>query len=322
MLLQYILFALGFILLIKGADFMVDGSASIAKRFGISKIVIGLTIVAFGTSAPELVVNMIASFQGSTDIAVGNILGSNIANILLILGVAAIIYPISVHNDTVWKEVPFSLLAVIVLFFAANDVMLDGATSGQLSRSDGLIMICIFLVFLAYITSVAKKGILQKPLDGDIQERSLMISMNMILLGIVGLALGGKWIVDGAVYVATQFGMSEALIGLTIVAVGTSLPELATAVSAAKKKHSDIVIGNVIGSNIFNIFWVLALSSSIRPLPFSEELNQDIIVTVLVTFLLFGILLHGGKKNDIVKWEGYMFVGLYIAYLAYLVFRG
>jgi cation:H+ antiporter len=318
-----LLFLVGFVVLIKGADFMVDGAASIAKKFGISSLVIGLTVVAFGTSAPELVVNIIASFQGSTDIAIGNILGSNIANTLLILGAAAIIYPITVKNDTVWKEIPFSLIAVIVLFFAANDMLLDGATQGQLSRSDGLMMISIFLIFMAYIAIVAKRGLLDKNPDHEhIKDRPTSLAMSMVLLGIIGLTLGGKWIVDGAVFFATKFGLSEALIGLTIVAVGTSLPELATAIVAAKKKHSDMVIGNVVGSNIFNILWVLAISSSIRPLPFSEELNQDIMVVLLVTFLLFVLMLWGGKKNRIEKWEGALFLTLYALYIGYLMFRG
>ena len=325
MLLHILMFIAGFVFLVKGADFLVDGASSIARKLGISSLVIGLTIVAFGTSAPELVVNLIASFQGNTDIAIGNILGSNIANTLLILGVAAIIYPISVKESTVWKETPFSLLAVIVLFFAVNDVMLDGATSAQLSRSDGLIMLWFFVIFIVYIFQLGKKGILDRKLDHEnVETHPGWMSATLVLIGLIGLTLGGKWIVDEAVFFATSLGMSEALVGLTIVAVGTSLPELATAVVAARKGEPDIVIGNVIGSNIFNILWVLALSSAIRPLPFSADLNQDITIVIISTFLLFIFMLRGGKKDDlkIVRWEGATFLALYIAYIVYLVYRG
>lgn len=323
MLINIFLLIIGFIVLIKAADFLVDGAASIAKRFGITPLVIGLTVVAFGTSAPELVVNIIASFQGNTDIAIGNILGSNIANILLILGLAALIYPITVKSDTVWKEIPFSLVAVAVLFFAANDLILDGISMQQLSRSDGFTILCIFAIFMAYILTVAKKKFLEPvPEEEHIKDRPMGLAFTMVLLGVIGLTLGGKWIVDGAVFFALQFGLSEAFIGLTLVAVGTSLPELATAIVAARKKQSDMVIGNVVGSNIFNILWILGLSAVIQPLPFSDALNQDIIVVMAVTFLLFGILIAGGQKNAIKRWHGGVFIGFYVVYIVYLIYRG
>jgi len=322
MLLASIFLLVGFILLIKGADFLVDGAASMAKGMGISSLVIGLTVVAFGTSAPEFVVNLISSFNGKTDLAVGNILGSNIANTLLILGVAALIYPIDVKESTIWKELPFSLLAVVVLFVVANDIMLDGAISSQLTRSEGLSMLLFFVIFTVYIYEMAKQGKVDNGLDGPIEERPPWINGSLIVIGLIGLTIGGKWIVDGAVFFAEHFGMSEAFIGLTVVAIGTSLPELATASMAAYRKHPDMVVGGVIGSNIFNILWVLALSSSIRPLPFSEDLNQDITVVVLVTFLLFLAMLRGGAPNKIVRWEGASFIFLYVVYVGYLFVRG
>lgn len=302
---------------------MVDGAASIAKKFGISSLVIGLTVVAFGTSAPELVVNMIASFQGSTDIAIGNVLGSNVANILLILGVAALMSPIVVKSDTVWREIPFSLLAVVVLFFSANDLLLDGTVAQELSRSDGLTILCVFAVFMAYIMTVSKKKFLEPTTGQDhIQDRPTAVAFTMVILGVMGLTVGGKWIVDGAVFFAEQLGLSQAFIGLTLVAIGTSLPELATSIVAARKNQSDIVIGNIVGSNIFNILWILGLSAAIRPLPFSDALNQDIMMVVAVTFLLFGLLVAGGKKSHIKRWHGALFLVIYAGYIGYLTYRG
>jgi cation:H+ antiporter len=325
MILTLFLFAVGFVALIKGADYLVDGSASIARRLGISSLVIGLTVVAFGTSAPELVVNLIASFKGSTDLAIGNVLGSNISNTLLILGVAALIYPIAVKDSTIWKEIPFSLLAVLALFFMANDVLIDGEEVPRISRSDGLTMLGFFVIFVVYLFQIAKKGVLDPGLDHEhIHKDKVGISAGKILLGLIGLTLGGKWIVDGALVLGAYIGMSEAFMGLTIVAIGTSLPELATAVVAARKKHPDIVIGNVIGSNIFNILLVLATTATITPLSFSEALNQDITVVLATTFLLFLFIIQGRghTKNKLLKWQGFIFIGLYISYLAYLVIRG
>jgi cation:H+ antiporter len=316
-----ILFIAGFVLLVKGADLLVDGAASIAHKMGISSLIVGLTVVAFGTSAPELVVNLIASTGGNTDLAIGNVLGSNISNTLLILGVAALIYPITVKEGLIWKEIPFSLLAVIVLFLVANDSLIDGMDVSQISRSDGLIMLAFFILFVAYLLNAAKSGVLDKKLDHEkIQEKPGWISFSQVVAGIIGLTLGGKWIVDGALYFGEQLGVSQALMGLTVVAIGTSLPELATAIVAARKQHADIVLGNVIGSNIFNILLVLATTASITPLTFSVELNQDITTVVSTTILLLILILSNGKK--IARWQGGLFVGMYVVYLAYLIFRG
>ncbi|MBT5016918.1 calcium/sodium antiporter [Candidatus Peregrinibacteria bacterium] len=325
MALYVFLFIIGFISLIKGADFLVDGSASIARRLGISSLVIGLTVVAFGTSAPELVVNLIASFQGNTDLAIGNVLGSNISNTLLILGVAALIYPIAVKDSTIWKEIPFSLLAVVALFFMANDILIDGADLSQISRSDGMVMLGFFVIFVVYLFQIAKKGVLDPGLDHEhIHKESIGVSSAKILAGLVGLTLGGKWIVDGAIYFGEYMGMSQAFMGLTILAIGTSLPELATAVVAARKKHPDIIIGNVIGSNIFNILLVLATTATITPLSFSEALNHDIIMVIATTFLLFFFIVQGKghTKNKLLKSQGVIFISIYIGYITYLVIRG
>ena len=278
-------------LLIKGADYLVTGASSLAFKLGIAPLVIGLTIVAFGTSAPELIVNLLASFSGNTDIAIGNILGSNIVNILVILGVSAIIYPLTVRKSTVWKEIPFALLAVVVLAFLASDALIDGAATSWLTRIDGLILISFFAIFLYYIVGIAKQSpedTLEKPAD-----LSLMRSGLLILVGLIGLVVGGKWIVDGAIVFAQSLGVSQALIGLTIVAIGTSLPELATSVVAAYKKNTDIAVGNIVGSNILNIFWILGISAFITPLPFAPVMTIDILVTLFASLLLFLALFVG-----------------------------
>jgi len=313
----YFLFILGFFLLIKGADLLVEGSASIAQKLNISPIVIGLTIVAFGTSAPEFIVNIFASINGNTEIAIGNILGSNIANILLILGVSAIIYPIATKRNTVWKEIPLSLLAAVLLGVMANDALIDGGTFSGLTRIDGIVLLAFFVIFLYYTFGISKvTGEVSKD---DIQELGYTTSVSFMLMGLLGLVVGGKWIVDGAVAIAEIFNVSQSLIGLTVVAIGTSLPELATSAIAAFKKQTDIAIGNVVGSNIFNIFWILGFSALVRPLPFSRSSDVDILMTVLSSAILFFIMFVG-KKHVIERWQGVLMVLLYISYVAYLVF--
>ncbi len=315
--LTYIASIGGFFLLIKGASLLVDGSASIAKKLKISSIVIGLTIVAFGTSAPEFIVNIFASINGNTDIAIGNILGSNIANVLLILGVASIIYPLSTQKNTVWKEIPMSLLAALILGVLVNDIRIDNGVFSGLTRIDGIVLLSFFIIFLYYSFGIAKTSN-EKSSTDEIKDLSYLKSFLYILLGLVGLILGGKWIVDGAVKIATIFNISQSLIGLTVVAIGTSLPELATSAIAAYKKQPDIAIGNVVGSNIFNIFWILGFSSIIKPLPFSPSSDIDIIMTIFTSLLLF-IIMFIGKKHVIQKWQGVLMILLYIIYLILLI---
>lgn len=308
----------GFLLLIKGADLLVDGSSSIAKRFGISDLVIGLTVVAFGTSAPELVVNLVSAFNGTTDIAIGNILGSNIANILLILGVTGVIAPLAVQRSTTWKEVPFSLLAVLAVGVMANDVLFNGATESILTRGDGLILLGFFAVFLYYIFGVAKQGPAEAETSEKIVAHGIFRSVLFIALGLTALIIGGKWVVGSAITLATLWGLSEAVIGLTVVAVGTSLPELATSIVAALKGKADIAIGNVVGSNIFNIFWILGVTSVIAPLPFSANSNLDITATIAATVLLFAWMFVG-KKHMLERWQSATFIVLYGVYVVMLL---
>lgn len=316
-MLTYTLFVVGFYFLIKGADWLVDGASSVAKRLRMSNLMIGLTIVSFGTSAPELVVNLFASFNGNSDLAIANIVGSNISNILLILGVSAIIFPLVVKKGTVTKEIPLSLLAVLVLWFLANDMIVDSSNFSALTRIDGVVLLSFFIIFMYYTFGLSRvEG------DGDtIKKYSLWRSILMVVAGIIGLAVGGQWIVDGAIKIAYRLGMSESLIGLTIVAVGTSLPELAASAVAAYKKNSDIAIGNIIGSNIFNIFWILGISSIIRPIVFSPLLNFDIYFMFIITIMLL-LFMFVGRKNVLQRWQGVTMIGVYIIYIIYLIERG
>jgi cation:H+ antiporter len=316
---QYVLLVLGFMLLIKGADFLVEGASAIARRLNISDLVIGLTVVAFGTSTPELFVNIISSIKGSPDIAIGNVLGSNIANVLLILGISAIIFPLSVSKGTVWKEIPLSLLAALLLGLLANDELIDRASASALSRIDGMVFIAFFIIFLYYSASIATRI---EGIDEHVpaKEHRLVKAFGLVLGGLAGLTLGGKWIVDGAVYVALKLGLSQSLVGLTIVAVGTSLPELATSAMAAYKRNADIAVGNIVGSNIFNIFFVLGISSIIKPLPLRRAANLDMGVVVLASLLLF-LWMFTGKKRSMDRWEGVVSIILYATYITVSIIK-
>lgn len=318
-IITYILFIIGFVFLIKGADYLIDGASSIAKKFNISDLVIGLTIVALGTSAPELVVNIVASLQGSPQIAIGNVVGSNIANICLVLGIASLIFPLSVKQSTVSKEIPFSLLSAILLGLVANDVIFDRTGFSVISRIDGIVFISFFIIFIYYTFSISK--ISTEEIEKKLDQYSINKSLVLIILGCIGLGVGGKWVVDGAVHIARSFGLSESLIALTVIAVGTTLPEITTSVMAALKKNADIAVGNVIGSNIFNVFFVLGISSIIRPIPYNTMNNTDIVVTISVHLILL-IFMFTGRKRVINRWKGITFLTVYASYIIFLIRRG
>jgi len=317
--LPYALLLAGFALLIKGADLLVKGASSIGRKMGVSDLVIGLTVVAFGTSSPELFVNLMASARGNTGIAIGNIVGSNIANIFLILGVSSMIFPLSVGKGTVWREIPLSLLAACVLAILANDQWIDGDAHSALTRIDGLVFLSFFLIFMYYSASIAREinGMGEEIPPTDLRAGRAAL---FVVIGLGGLALGGDWIVRGAVHAATSLGMSETLIGLTIVAVGTSLPELATSAVAAYRKNVEIAVGNVVGSNIFNIFFVLGVSSVVRPLPFQPAGNLGIGFVVLGSLLLFFGMFTGGKRT-LDRWEGGILVAGYAAYIVLAILQ-
>lgn len=316
-MLAYLLIPVGFVLLIKGADVFVEAASSLARRLRISDLAIGLTVVAFGTSLPELAVNVTASVQGNTGITIGNVIGSNIANILLILGVAGVIYPLAVTRGTVWREIPLSLLAAVVVGIAANDLLIDGATASVLSRVDGLVLLCFFAIFLYYSASIARnfEGVESAASKAVLSPQRIGV---MMAIGFVALILGSKWVVDGAVKMATALGISETVIGLTIVAVGTSLPELATSAAAAYRKNPDIAIGNVVGSNIFNIFFILGVSAVIRPVPFEMRANLDIGALLVSSLLLFACMFTG-RRHLLERWQAGVFLGGYVLYILLLL---
>ena len=319
-----LLIALGFVLLIKGADFLVNGASSLAKRFNVSDIAIGLTVVALGTSAPELVVNLIAGTEqaadGGNDVVFGNIIGSNIFNIFLILGVSAVIYPLTVQRNALWKEVPYSLLATFVFFILVNDVMFFEKDENSLSRGDGIVLIVMFLIFIGYIFMNLQRN--PESSEGeDIVMFGNVKTTVMIVLGIAGLVFGGQLIVDNAVKIAVSYGVSQKLIGLTILAAGTSLPELATSAVAAFHKKSDLAVGNIIGSNIFNLLLVLGTTAIVHaPLKFNAVLNIDLYLVMLGTFMLF-IFMFTMAKYKLDRSEGVIYLIGFVAYMYYLFVR-
>ena len=307
----------GLALILLGANGLTDGAAAVAKRFHISDLVIGLTIVAFGTSAPELVISTMAALGGSAEMAIGNVVGSNIFNVLAIIGVTAMVMPIKVGEGTMSKEIPLVILCSFVLAFMANDVILDGGSRNIISRIDGLVLLGFFLIFMRYTFAIARSGNAEEE-ETKIKEMPIWKSALFIAGGLAGLIYGGQLFVDGASGIASSLGVSESIIGLTIVAGGTSLPELATSVTAALKKNPGIAIGNVIGSCLFNIFIVLGVSATISPLSLGGINNVDMVVLVS-SAILFWLVGWFFKKRTITRVEGALLVICYIAYTAYLI---
>lgn len=316
MLTTIFLLVAGFFFLIYGAEYLVKGSASLARRLGVRAFIVGLTVVAFGTSAPELVVNLFSAGSGVPDLAVGNILGSNIANILLILGVSALIAPIVIEKGTTWREIPFSLLGALVLLVVGSDYLIDRVGPNMLSHADGLVLLLFFAIFV-YYTFIATRTTGERGESVDVY--SSWKSIGFIAIGIAGLVLGGKFIVDSAVVIASAIGFSEHVIGVTVVALGTSLPELATAIVASMKKQVDLVVGNVVGSNIFNLFFVLGLTATVSPLPFSEAAFFDTLMVVGASLLLFIGMFVAGKQR-LSRTEGVVYVLLYVGYVGWKIF--
>ncbi|HER41031.1 MAG TPA: calcium/sodium antiporter, partial [Salinimicrobium catena] len=278
MLLDIILLFVGFAALIYGATKLVDAASSLAAKMGVPSIVIGLTIVAFGTSAPELVVNVFAATSGSTQMVLGNVLGSNIFNVLAILGISSIIYPLTVKSNTTWIEIPLSLLAAICVYVIGADYLLDGQEN-LISRSDAITLLMFFLIFLVYNMFTAKNGGIEEEIETE--DYSTGKAILFIVIGLAGLIVGGRLIVTSAVSIAEVIGLSERVIGLTVVSIGTSLPELATSIIAVRKRNVDIAIGNVVGSNIFNIFLILGVSGTVMPLTIDENAFFDITVNIV-----------------------------------------
>lgn len=314
-MLNFLLLILGFIPLIYGGNFLVDGASSIAKKYNVPNMVIGLTVVALGTSMPEFIVNVMSSAKGANEIAMGNIIGSNMFNIAFILGVTAIIKTLYVKDNTTWKEIPLTIISAIVVFFLAGDNLIDKVGISQISRADGLVLLMFFIIFLGYTFSLAKEGRANE--KDEIKVFGKTKSIIFIILGLALLMVGGKLIVTYAVRLAQAAGISERIIGLTIVSIGTSLPELTTSVVAAMKGNVDIAIGNITGSNLFNVFWILGASALVKPIPLGNSLI-DILMNIFISFLLFlFVFFSRGRKLD--RKKGIVFIIVYLAYIAYLI---
>ena len=313
-----VLIIVGFVALVKGADWLVDGASAIAKRFGISDLIIGLTVVAFGTSMPEFVVNMVSVAHGTTDLAITNILGSNIINTFVILGLTAVVYPITSQKHSRNFDIPLSIIAgFLVLVMVAVSSPFE---SGQgISRVGGVLLLAFFVFFLYDAFAHAKEGKAEEP-EKTTQPMSIGKAIVLILCGLAGLSIGGELIVDSAVNIAARCGVSEAIIGLTIVALGTSLPELATSVIAAHKHNCDIAIGNVFGSNIFNVFFVLGTSAVVRPLPAYEGIELDAFMAALGSILVW-LALRTNKERVLQRWGGAVLLLVYAGYLTYRLMK-
>ncbi len=318
-MLNVVLLIAGFAPLIYGAHLLVEAASSIAMKLNVPSIVIGLTIVAFGTSAPELVVNVLGALENNSSIVIGNVIGSNILNILLILGLSAAILPISVQKNTTWLEIPLAVLSAVAVFLIADDILLDGSSARIISRAEGFLLLLFFFIFLVYNFQLAKSG----HEESEIPDKEYPNWLDSLLIpaGILFLVLGGWMIVTFATKMAKEMGISDRIIAVTIVSLGTSLPELATSVVAAIRRKADIAIGNVVGSNIFNAFFILGISATITPVDVSAGSLVDIIVNIISSILLFAVLFVG-KGRIISSAEGIGFVLLYLVYLTWLILVG
>ena len=325
MILTIVYIVVGAALVLWGADRLTGGASALARRFDVSELVVGLTVVAMGTSLPELVTSLTSILKGSSDISLGNIVGSNIFNVLMIVGCAALARPITVSRTTVTKDIPFALLSVLILWVVTADSLLDGAgVPNLLSRSDGLVLLGFFAVFMAYTFSVARNYKLSANGCDDVVVAAPTAPMPYwkitlyIIIGIAGLVLGGNLFVDGAVCVARELGVSESIIGLTLVSAGTSLPELATSVVAARKGSSSMAIGNVVGSTIFNVFFVMGICSTLAPIAVGNISMVDMLVMLVSCLILW---LFSATRYEVQRWEGAVMTLLYVGYTAFLIWR-
>ena len=309
----------GFIILIRGAHYLIEGSSALARKFRISEIAIGLTVISFGTSAPELAVNVLASLKGNDAILFGNIIGSNLMNLMLVLGCSALVFPLKVKNHLIWREIPYSIIAIITFLIIANDNFINGQGKNVVDLSDGLILLLFFVAFLVYALFHIPRT---EELEGHhyTQQVSTVKMMLFIFGGMGGLAWGGQLVVENATIIAKYFGASQKFIGLTLVAGGTSLPELVTSVIAAMRKKEDLAVGNIIGSNIFNLLFVLGISAVINPLTYEFSLNADVLLLLFASlFLWFTLIIR--RKFKVERWMGIVFLFMYVFYFSYLFIR-
>lgn len=315
---DFIILIIGFFLLIKGAEIFVDGASSIAKKIGIPSVIVGLTIVSLGTSAPELAVSLISSFNGNNGIAVGNVLGSNLFNTLVVLGGTAIVAPLLIKKSTIKRDYIATLVVTILTCFLIFGLV--PKSENMLSRISGIILLVVCIAYMFILVKAAKKDSVKD--EENTSEIKMSKNILLSLIGVVGIVFGGNLVVDSATNIAYALGMSEKLVGLTIVAVGTSLPELVTSIVAALKGENDIALGNVLGSNIFNLVLILGASATISPITVSGVMLIDFIILIAVT-LFIGALIFFNKKEDkrLGRLEGIILVGIYVAYLAYIIMR-
>ena len=314
----YVFLLVGFGLLIKGADLFVDGSSNIARLLRVPPILIGLTVVAFGTSSPEATVSILAALQGNAEVSLGNVVGSNIFNITLVVGIAALLYPLMVESETTKKEIPFTLLASGALLVLISDIELQGLSDNLLTRSDGIIFLLFLSIFMYYVIEVgleSRKDSKEEPIPSTIKWGK---NIGLTLAGLAAIIFGGDMVVDSGTAIALDLGMSKTLVGLTIIAIGTSLPELVTSISAALKKESGIALGNVVGSNIFNILFVLGASAVVTPLPVNGKIFTDVMIMIALSLLL---LLFSRTHYKIGKREGFILLTMYIIYLVFIILR-
>ncbi len=324
MWLDILLLLIGLALILFGANWLTDGASAVAKRWGVSDLVIGLTVVAFGTSAPELVISVVSAIHGSAGLAVGNVVGSNIFNVLVIIGCVAVLAPIKVDKGNMTNDIPLVILSSLALLVCANSMMLDGLPENVIRRSEGLLLLLFFMIFMRYTFSIARNAVngaeAVDGADADAKKIPLWKSALLIAAGLAGLIFGGEWFVDGASGVARGLNVSESVIGLTIVAAGTSLPELATSMVAALKKNTELAVGNVVGSCVFNVFMVLGVSAVIRPLRLGGIGNFDLLTLVLasVLFWFFGWQI---RTRTITRVEGILLLAVYVAYTSVLIYN-
>lgn len=316
----FALFVAGLVIVMYGAEYFVRGASSVAAKLGVTPFVIGLTIVAIGTSAPEVAVNVLAAARGAVELSIGNIVGSNIVDTLLGLGLAALVRPLTIHARTVWKEIPFIVLAAMMLLVLGGDCVIDRhCVANSITRGDGLVLLSFFTIFIVYTFTLSRTS--DRESSEAVRTYSWLWSTVLLVGGLLALVIGGKIAVDAAVRIATLLGWSQNLIGLTIVAVGTSLPEVMTSLSAVRQGAVDLVVGGIVGTIIFNTFFALGLTALVAPLPFTRDNAMDTGVFAATTIVLFA-LMFVGKRHTLQRYQGIVFVGMYIAYILFALHRG
>jgi cation:H+ antiporter len=316
---QGFLFAAGFFILVKGAHWLVDGGSSLAKVLGVSDLLIGLTVVAFGTSMPEMFICTRAAINGNTGLVIGDIIGSNVTNILLILGLSAVIFPLRIQRGVIWREIPFTFIAACLVLLLGNDSFIEGNSLSGFGRIDGLVMLSFMAIYLYYLISVSNTASGEK--EAGSKRPGILKPIILVIVGFVGLFFGARLIVTAAIFIAGKMRISETMIGLTVIALGSTLPELTASIVAALKKRPDLALGNIVGSNIVNIFLILGISSVIRPLPLRPQDNFAVMIAIIASFLLFASAFVG-KRSVIDRWIGFVFIIIYLFYVIIVIHLG